>query len=125
MKLLGLLGVLVAAAATGCGGAGEPSTPPGPGEIAMTEYRFTPRELTVKRGTELTVRNVGQIAHNLTVERTGEEGDRLLGTDSFLGGRSQTLTVDIPPGRYEMVCTVPGHARLGMTGTLRVRQAGP
>jgi plastocyanin len=86
----------------------------------MTEYEFTPRDVTVQRGTELTVRNDGQIAHNLTVERSRAAGEKLLGTDSFLGGRTEKLKVDIPPGRYAMVCTVPGHLQLGMAGTLRV-----
>jgi plastocyanin len=87
----------------------------------MTEYGFNPRDATVKPGTELTVRNDGQIAHNLTVERSDSTGTKLLGTDSFLGGRSKTLMIDLPPGRYKMVCTVPGHEQLGMVGTLRVR----
>jgi plastocyanin len=87
----------------------------------MTEYEFKPRDATVKRGTELTVRNDGQIAHNLTVERSDSPGDKLIGTDSFLGGRSKTLKVDLAPGRYKVVCTVPGHEQLGMVGTLRIR----
>ena len=87
----------------------------------MTEYEFTPRDATVKRGTELTVRNDGQIAHNLTIEPSASSGEKLAGTDSFLGGRSKTLKVDLSPGRYAIVCTVPGHEQLGMTGTLRVR----
>jgi plastocyanin len=122
MKLLGPLLVLLAlATAAGCGGSGEPSRPPGPNEVVMTEYEFTPRDATVKRGTQLTVRNDGQIAHNLTIERSGSSGEKLAGTDSFLGGRSKTLKVDLSPGRYAIVCTVPGHEQLGMTGTLRVR----
>jgi plastocyanin len=122
MKLLGPLLVLIPlAAAAGCGGSDEPSRPPGPNEVVMTEYEFTPRDATVKRGTQLTVRNDGQIAHNLTIERSGSSGEKLAGTDSFLGGRSKTLKVDLSPGRYAIVCTVPGHEQLGMTGTLRVR----
>ena len=109
------------AAASGCGGSDEPSRPPGPNEVVMTEYEFNPRDADVKRGTELTVRNDGQIAHNLTVERSGAADEKLIGTDSFLGGRSKTLKVDLPPGRYRMVCTVPGHEQLGMLGVLRVR----
>ena len=45
----------------------------------------------------------------------------LAGTDSFLKGDSEHLRVDLPPGRYVMVCTVPGHRELGMVGTLAVR----
>jgi plastocyanin len=109
------------AAVSACGGSDEPSAPPGPNEVVMTEYEFIPKHATVRRGTELTVRNDGQIAHNLTVEQSGSSDDRLAGTDSFLGGRSKKLMLDLPPGRYAMVCTVPGHEQLGMTGTIRVR----
>jgi len=112
-------------AACGCGGSDAPSRPPGPNEVVMTEYEFIPRDATVRRGTELTVRNDGQIAHNLTVERSGAPDEKLLGTDSFLGGRSKTLKVDLAPGRYRIVCTVPGHEQLGMVGSLRVRRDGP
>jgi plastocyanin len=83
----------------------------------MTEYAFDPSDASFRRGTELTVRNEGEIAHNLTVERNGDE---VAGTDSFLGGKSEKLDLNIAPGRYAMVCTVPGHEQLGMTGTITV-----
>jgi plastocyanin len=114
------LPLVLVAAVTGCGGSDKPARPPGPNEIVMTEYQLNPRDASVKRGTELTVRNEGQIAHDLTVERS-DSGKKLAGTDSFLGGRSKTLKVDLPPGRYKIVCTVPGHEQLGMVGTLRIR----
>jgi plastocyanin len=109
------------ASGSGCGGSDAPMRPPGPDEVVMTEYEFTPRSVTVKRGAELNVRNEGQIAHNLTVERIRPGTRKLIGTDSFLGGRSTRLRVDLPPGRYKMLCTVPGHEQLGMVGTLAVR----
>ena len=86
----------------------------------MTEYEFTPRDPEVKRGVELNVRNEGQIAHDLTVEQLGSS-KKLAGTDTFLGGRSRKLKIDLRPGRYKIVCTVPGHEQLGMTGTLTVK----
>jgi plastocyanin len=120
MKLLWSLFLLAALAIPACGGTDQPSGPPGPNEVVMTEYEFTPRNATVKSGAALTVRNDGEIAHNLTIEPSRSSGEKLIGTDSFLGGRSEKLKVDIPAGRYAMVCTVPGHLQLGMAGTLRV-----
>jgi uncharacterized cupredoxin-like copper-binding protein len=78
----------------------------------------------VPRGAAIHVTNEGEIAHNLKIERgpdPKQETQELAGTDSFLPGDSENLEVDLPRGRYAMVCTVPGHRELGMTGTLRVR----
>lgn len=121
MRLVLLMLLLGAGVLASCGGSDEPSRPPGRDEVVMTEYEFDPSNVEVKRGTELTVRNDGEIAHNLMVERGGDE---LIGTDSFLGGKSEKLRVDIAPGRYTMVCTVPGHEQLGMKGTMTVDPAG-
>jgi plastocyanin len=87
----------------------------------MTEYEFTPRTIPVRSGTELTVRNDGQIAHNLTIKKSAGSSTKLAGTDSFLGGKSEKLKVDLSPGRYAMVCTVPGHEQLGMVGSIIVK----
>ena len=70
------------------------------------------------------VTNEGEIAHNLKIERgpdPSKETDELAGTDSFLPGDSENLKVDLPPGRYAMVCTVPGPPRARHDGELRVR----
>ena len=121
MKLVRLaLPLLVLAAASGCGAGGSPG-PVGPNTVAMTEYEFTPKNVKVVRGAEVTVRNDGQIAHNLTVKPSASSSKELIGTDSFLGGRNEKLKVDLSPGRYAIVCTVPGHVQRGMAGTLAVR----
>jgi plastocyanin len=100
----------------GCGDDDSPRVPPG--TVVMTDYEFHPRNLSVRRGETLTVRNEGGIAHNLTVQRGSV---RFAGTSSFLNGDVERLRLDLPPGRYRMLCTVPGHRQLGMTGTLLVR----
>jgi plastocyanin len=95
-----------------------------PNTVVMTDYEFDPRNVRVARGQSLTVLNDGGIAHNLKVERgpnPREETDELAGTSSFLKGDSERLRIDLPPGRYVMVCSVPGHRELGMTGSLTVR----
>jgi uncharacterized cupredoxin-like copper-binding protein len=95
-----------------------------PGIVVMTDYAFHPRNVRVRRGELLSVLNEGGIAHNLKVERGPDprrETAELAGTPSFLKGDSERLRIDLPPGRYVMVCSVPGHRELGMTGTLTVR----
>jgi plastocyanin len=124
-----LLPIALACAAltvTGCGGGsdGETVTAPTDLTVKMTDYRFQPRDVTVVPGATIRATNEGEIAHNLKIERgpdPKDETQELAGTDSFLPGDSETLDVKLPPGRYAMVCTVPGHRELGMTGTFRVR----
>jgi mono/diheme cytochrome c family protein len=37
------------------------------------------------------------------------------------GGGTSTIKVNLPPGKYQFECTVPGHAAAGMKGTLTVK----
>lgn len=117
---------------SGCGGdddgdaaAPEPGAPAAEAvEVAMTEYEFSPSDPSVEQGATITATNEGSIAHNLTIERGTDPTDRserLAGTPDLDPGASEKLTVDLRPGRYSLVCTVPGHRQAGMVGSLRVR----
>jgi plastocyanin len=129
---------LVAIAVTlgsGCGGGGgndnaattttsttktQPAKPAAAGTttVSMKEYAFNPSDVTVKRGGTVTAENKGTIAHNLTVEQGSK---KVAGTSTFLSGKSEKLKVDLTPGKYKMLCTVPGHEQLGMKGTFTVK----
>jgi plastocyanin len=125
LPLAAALACLAPALIAGCGDDdGSAPVARGPNTVVMTDYEYHPRDVRVRRGQTLTVLNEGGIAHNLTIERgpdPRDETDRLAGTDSFLKGDSEQVRVDLTPGRYVMVCTVPGHRELGMVGTLAVR----
>jgi plastocyanin len=86
--------------------------------VSMKEYEFDPSDVTAKQDSTITVENKGKIAHNLTVE---EGGKKVAGTSTFLGGKSEKLKVSLKPGKYTMLCTVPGHEQLGMKGTFTVK----
>lgn len=100
-----------ATGATGAGGAGGGG---GASSVSMTEYSFDPSDITVSQGDSIEVTNDGELPHNLTVE--GED----LATADIDPGGSEELTVDLPPGDYEFICSIAGHAEQGMTGTLTV-----
>jgi plastocyanin len=107
-----------APAAGGNGEAGGTTT------VSMDEYAFDPDSLSVKKGDTITVKNDGNIGHNLTIEQGPDpkkKSKKLAGTSTFLGGKSEDLTVDLNPGKYAMACTVSGHRELGMTGTVTVK----
>jgi plastocyanin len=89
-------------------------------EVTGDEYSFDPRRVVVRGAGPLTIRlrNTGELAHNLRIERAGED---IGGTPTFPGGETQSGRVNLEHGNYEMVCTVGDHAELGMTGELQVR----
>jgi uncharacterized cupredoxin-like copper-binding protein len=83
------------------------------------------------------VQNSGSIAHEFVVFRTDlatdkvtvkdgqadEEETGLSHVDEVEGiapGSSKTLSVDLPPGRYLLICNLPGHFQGGMHVNLQV-----
>jgi plastocyanin len=133
-RLAAVLLLLVALAAVGCSGGddddgGDAQQQQAPAEtsgdgggaaagaVSMAEFKFDPAEVTVERGSTLTVRNEGSLEHDLKVRDGGEV---IGGTDVFPAGESQALQVDFPPGSYEMFCSVPGHEDSGMKGSFTV-----
>jgi plastocyanin len=116
--------LLALAFATGTGCGGDESRPVTGTRISMDEYSFDPRNLVVKSGEAIDVSNDGAIAHNLKIEKGSnplQKSEELAGTPTFLPKEARKLRIDLPPGKYAMVCTVSGHRGLGMTGTITVR----
>ena len=87
------------------------------GTVGMVEYAFDPETVTVKAGDTVTAQNDGEVAHNLTLFDGDEE---LEGTEDVDPGSSADLKVEVDPGSYEMICTIPGHEDLGMVGEFTV-----
>jgi mono/diheme cytochrome c family protein len=67
---------------------------------------------------EILSMNESPIQHNIALRQPG--GRVVEGPVVGTGGTSR-LRADLEPGKYEFVCTVPGHEEGGMTGTLTVR----
>jgi plastocyanin len=88
--------------------------------VAADDYSFDPDRVVVRGAGPLTIRlrNDGDLAHNLRIERTGED---IGGTPTFQGGETRSGRVNLEHGNYELICTVGDHAELGMTGELEVR----
>jgi mono/diheme cytochrome c family protein len=67
---------------------------------------------------EILSMNESPIQHNIALQQPG--GEVVEGPVVGTGGTSR-LQADLKPGKYEFVCTVPGHEEGGMKGELTVR----
>jgi len=79
--------------------------------VTATEFKFKLSKLTVPHGkVTFTVVNKGKIPHDFKIN--GKK------TALVSPGKSAKLTVTFAKGKFKYLCTVPGHAGLGMKGTL-------
>ncbi len=88
-------------------------------EIHGFDIRYEPMDLTVDQPGRYLVRfvNEGAILHDVTFE----DGTIL----SAEAGETVTAEVDIPAGGTTFLCSIPGHAPAGMTGTIAVTGTAP
>lgn len=87
--------------------------------ISLQEFLLDPSELTLEAGSfTFEATNDGSIGHALVLEGEGIS----VGTPdaSYDPGTSESFTVDLEPGTYEIYCPVPGHRDAGMVGTITV-----
>jgi plastocyanin len=104
---------------TGAGSSGgsAPAT-----SISETEYKLTPASAQAAGSGPITVqvKNAGSTQHALEIEApSGEVKSKTLSP-----GASQTLTVNLKPGTYDMYCPIDGHKGKGMVGKLVVGGGG-
>jgi uncharacterized cupredoxin-like copper-binding protein len=82
--------------------------------VTATEFKFKLSKLSVPHGTVVfTVVNKGKIQHDFKIN--GKK------TPLIKPGKTTKLTVTFKAGKFKYLCTVPGHASLGMKGTLTVK----
>lgn len=82
-----------------------------------TALAYDTTELSAAAG-EITVdfTNPSAIPHDFAVERDGEVLDKT----EVIAESEESVTLELEPGTYTFLCTVPGHAAAGMEGTLTV-----
>ena len=99
-----------------------PTTDYGAGvRVALREWAIVPGQVEVPAGkTRFIVTNEGITAHNFRI-MSSARGD-IGGTPNFVREEGvKTFEIDLTPGNYQMLCTLPGHAANGQRGTLVVR----
>jgi plastocyanin len=88
--------------------------PEGASEVQTVNVAFVPKSFEVRSGkVTLAVRNRDLFWHTFTI-------DALKVDVRAPVGRLRAVTFEAKPGTYTYYCRIPGHATLGMRGTLRV-----
>ncbi len=105
------------------GGSSDASSEPVAGAEEVTvragDLWFEPERIEASTGAALniTVRNDGAVFHDFTID----ELDLMIDVEA--GDTVTAGLLDLEPGSYDFYCSVPGHARAGMTGTLVIDPA--
>jgi uncharacterized cupredoxin-like copper-binding protein len=106
--------------------------------LGVGGYFVHPGQVTLSAGkANIEVSNRGPQEHELVILRTDSpanglpvRGDRVLeheagknyGEVDDLGpGQQRSLSVSLPPGRYVLICNLPGHYEKGMHAVLTVQ----
>jgi len=79
--------------------------------IAMEDFRFEPSTFSVSTSTTLELDNEGETPHTFTIQDQGIDVQ-------VNAGENGTVTIDLPAGDYDFVCTI--HVAQGMVGTMTV-----
>jgi plastocyanin len=112
MSVVALLAVLGIVAAPALGARAHAATTAV--TVTATEFKFKLSRLSVPHGTVVfTFVNKGKVPHDFKIN--GKK------TSLMKPGKSTKLTVTFKAGKFAYLCTVPGHASLGMKGSLIVK----
>jgi uncharacterized cupredoxin-like copper-binding protein len=110
-----ILALTLAATAAACGQPGVAATP-----VLVKDFTLEPGELTVEAAAvTLAVTNGGPTVHNVAI-RDGA-GTVVATTPDLREGEAAGLSASLAAGRYDLICTLPGHESLGIRGSLTVR----
>jgi plastocyanin len=96
--------------------------PPARVQVVAQEFRYSLSRQVVKAGRAIVeLRNIGQDAHDLVLERA--DGTRVVVRwPEAQPGQVVDRTVTLKPGLYRFTCSVANHRALGMQALLRVRK---
>lgn len=125
-----IISALILSLLSSCSGAGDAdpavsttSSAPNAVEVVANEYTFLPAVLTLESGSSVLLRNEGGLAHTWTLLAEPVESEEELAAAPVLAEGQvevgQTALIDLvstPPGRYQVVCAIPGHFSAGMKG---------
>jgi uncharacterized cupredoxin-like copper-binding protein len=121
--------------------AAKPAATPAPlphtVKVSLKESSVKPNASQAASGkVAFKVHNAGTVTHEFVVIKTNKKAaDPLKGsradesgnvgeTGDLKAGASKSLTLNLPPGHYALICSLPGHYASGQHVDFTVKQAG-
>jgi uncharacterized cupredoxin-like copper-binding protein len=123
--------VTTSAAAPAAAAGGTKAATPAPAlahkvNVSLKEFTINPSAVQAAAGkVTFKVHNAGTVTHEFVVLKTNKPaGDLLKGaeadetgnvgeTGDLKAGTSKTLSLNLPPGHYALICNLPGHYKAG------------
>jgi uncharacterized cupredoxin-like copper-binding protein len=106
----------------------------GPVKVRLTDFKITPSASTVSAGkVTFDATNSGKAEHEMVVIRTDKRPSQLAkGNEASEAGSvgeisetkpgaSKSVTLNLKPGHYVLLCNVPGHFKAGMFKNFNVK----
>lgn len=128
--LLALLSILLAA----CAGSGANSAPVTSISVEMSEFKFSPSDLVVAAGQEITLNlsNDGAVEHDFRILKKGvkastpfdpeKQAADILFEARLGAGKSDKFTFTLPEaGEYQVICGIQGHMEAGMVAKITAK----
>jgi plastocyanin len=95
--------------------------PPARVQVVAQEFRYALSRQTIQAGPAvIELRNAGQDAHDLLMQRIG--GKRVYRWPTVQAGGIADREFKLLPGTYRLWCSIANHRSLGMQATLVVRR---
>lgn len=88
-------------------------------EIGSYDIYFDPKEVTIKAGTEITIKlpNHGTTQHTFVIDDHKNENLPFEAIKITIDpGQTEETTLNAPAGKYYFWCDIPGHEAAGMWG---------
>jgi uncharacterized cupredoxin-like copper-binding protein len=131
------LAVVLVLTAASCSGSHSGSDPIGDVGITLKDFSLTADPASFASGdVTFAISNEGPSAHEFVIIRSGDEPEQLPvenglvpedqvdlvdEAEDIAPGTSTTLTVNLEPGTYVLVCNLPAHYEQGMHAAFTVR----
>jgi uncharacterized cupredoxin-like copper-binding protein len=85
----------------------------------VREFEFEPRPLKVKAGlVRFLLINRGSVEHDFAIPSLARHGAHE--KHLIKPGKTTIVDLELKPGTYEAICTIPGHKEAGMVVTVEV-----